>query len=173
MFMDTLTSGRIRLINCNEAVLTAILRGDDYLAKALSVTVPDQWSVFGIGVFEYILVKIGDIPSDLKWYSYLPIEKATNTLLGSCGYKGGPDETGVVEIGYEVAAAFRNQGYATEITELLIRHAFANPVVKSIQAHTLAEKNASVRVLEKCQFKFVEEIFDEEDGTIWKWNLKR
>ena len=40
--------------------------------------------------------------------------------------------------------------------------------VKKIRADTFAEKNASVRVLEKCNFKFIEEYYDEE-GLTWKW----
>lgn len=59
-----------------------------------------------------------------KWYCYLPIEIKSNTLIGSCGYKGGPSENGIVEIGYEVAEKFRNKGYATEIAGILTKIAF-------------------------------------------------
>ncbi len=103
----------------------------------------------------------------------MTIDHQTKTLLGSCGYKGEPDENGMVEIGYEVAKDFRNQGYATEMAQLLLENAFQDANVKIVEAHTLAQKNASVRVLEKCKFKFVEEYFDEEDGLIWKWERRR
>lgn len=171
--MTNLVSERIRLVNCDEPLLKSLLKGEDHLSRVLGITIPDQWSEFGTLVFKYVLHQIEKNPAEVKWYIYLPIDQATNTLLGTCGYKGQPDATGTVEIGYEVAAAFRNQGYATEITELLIRNAFADAAVQAIQAHTLAEKNASVRVLEKCKFKFVEELIDEEDGKIWKWVLKK
>lgn len=162
-------SDRITLINCDERLLKVILKGDEYLSKELELTIPNQWSEFGNEIFKYTLNKIEENPSQLKWFSYLPVDNKTKTLIGSCGYKGEPDENGIVEIGYEVARDYRNQGYATEITELLVQNAFKDDKVKKVQAHTLAEKNASVRVLEKCKFKFVEEYFDEEDGKIWKW----
>ena len=41
----------------------------------------------------------------------LPIEIETNTLIGSCGFKGEPIN-GKVEIGYEVTELFRNKGYS-------------------------------------------------------------
>ena len=41
--------------------------------------------------------------------------------------------------------------------------------VKVILAHTLPEENFSVKVLKKWDFKFVKELYDSEDGTIWQW----
>ncbi len=164
---------RIRLINGDEKLLQTILKGDPYLSQELKLTIPKKWSEFGKEIFEFTLEALKANPSEGKWLVYLPIETDSKTLIGTCGYKGGPDEEGMVEIGYEVAEDFRNQGYATEITELLVRLAFADDRVRKIQAHTLAEKNASVRVLEKCGFKFVKEFMEEEDGLVWKWERPR
>ena len=166
-------SDRISLINCDERLLKIILKGDEYLAEELGIKIPIQWSEFGKEIFKYTLNKIKERPSEFKWYSYLPIENKTKTLLGSCGYKGEPDNNGLVEIGYEVAKNYRNKGYATEISKLLVENAFTYKKVKKIEAHTLAERNASVRVLEKCKFRFVKEYYDKEDGLIWKWIIEK
>ncbi len=164
---------RIKLINCNKKILESILKGNKFLSQALNLNVPDAWSEFGEPVFKYSLEKIIEKPESQIWWTYLPILIETNILIGSCGYKGEPDKNGVVEIGYEVASAFRNQGFATEIVHLLVDLAFRNYKVNTIQAHTLAKENASVKVLKKCDFKFVKELEDVEDGTIWKWELPR
>ena len=92
--------------------------------------------------------------------------------MGTCGFKGEPRD-GVVEIGYEVSETFRNKGYATEMVKLLINHAFTSNLVNNIVAHTLPTKNPSVSVLKKCGFRFVADIFDEDDGNLWKWNLSK
>lgn len=163
-------SDRIYLINCDEKLLKTILKGDKYLSQKLEINIPNQWCNFGKEIFGYTLEKIKEKPTEVKWFSYLAIENKTRTLIGSCGFKGAPDQEGMVEIGYEVAEDFRNQGYATEMTRLLIDLAFMDEKVKKIQAHTFAEKNASVRVLEKCNFNFIKESHDENDhGLIWKW----
>jgi RimJ/RimL family protein N-acetyltransferase len=168
-----MTSKRLKLINCDEKILKLILEGDEYLSKGLNLIIPKKWTEFGESIFNYSLEKIKNNPDSGIWWTYIPVLIESNTLIGSCGFKGEPNNEGVVEIGYEVAEEFRNEGFATEIANLLIRIAFNDKKVAVIQAHTLAEKNASVRVLKKCNFEFVEEIEDEENGTIWKWKLKK
>ena len=164
-----ISSKRISLIHCDEELLEAILKGDKYLSEYLNIQVPNPWNEFGRVVFKYVLKKVKNNPDECIWLTYLPIDRQKKVLIGSCGYKGKPDENGLIELGYEVAKEYRNQGYATEITKLLVQNAFEDEQVSTIQAHTLAEKNASVRVLEKCNFKFAKELMDSEDGLIWKW----
>lgn len=45
--------------------------------------------------------------------------------------------------------------------------------MKTILAHTLPEENASVKVLKKCDFKFVKELSDKDDGIIWQWKKEK
>ena len=168
-----MTSSRVKLINCDEDLVKVILKGDDHLSKYLGVNVPSNWSEFGIQIFEYTLRQIKDAGIDPQWLAYLPVEINENTLLGTCGFKGSPDSIGMVELGYEVCPLFRNKGYATEVASLLLAMAFDNEDVHFVQAHTLAVKNASVRVLEKCGFNFVEEYRDENDGQVWRWNKSK
>jgi len=164
---------RIHLINCDSQILNQILEGNATLAKGLNINVPTNWSEYGTPIFKYSLEKIVLNPESKIWWTYLPVEIKTNTLIGSCGYKGPPNELGMVEIGYEVAEEKRNRGFATEIAQLLIQQAFLDDSVRTIQAHTLAEENASTKVLRKCNFKFIQEVDDEEDGKVWKWELFR
>jgi len=164
---------RIKLINCTKEIIDAIKNGDGHLSKLLEIKVPEKWSKFGRGAFQYTLKEIEQNPTIQKWLTYLPVLIESNTLIGSCGFKGFPDEEGMVEIGYEVALNFRNKGYATEMATLLVQKAFIDPKVKKVQAHTLANINASVQVLRKCNFEKVNEIEDLEDGRIWKWELKK
>jgi [ribosomal protein S5]-alanine N-acetyltransferase len=165
-------TNRLRLINSSEEILEKVLSGDDALEKHLNVTIPESWTEFGAAPFQYALDRIKNHPEDSVWWSWLPILEAENILIGNCGYKGRPKD-GMVEIGYEVARLYREQGFATEIGTALIENAFSDSNVNTVQAHTLAEENASVKVLRKCGFQFVEEKNDPEDGKIWKWILKK
>lgn len=159
---------RIKLINCRSEILEWILEGDDVLSKNLGVNVPQNWSEFGKDIFEYSLNAVSQNPESQTWWTYLPIIIKTNTVTGTCGFKGEPKD-GIVEIGYEVAKSFRNKGYASEMVNLLIEIAFKSNLVNSIIAHTLALDNPSVSVLKKCEFKFVKEFYDKEDGMLWQW----
>jgi len=94
-------------------------------------------------------------------------------LIGSGGFKSGPDDFGVVEIGYEIATEHMHQGYATEAARGMIEYAFAHDDVNAVSAHTLAHTNASNRVLQKAGMKFVSEVDDPEDGRTWRWEVGR
>ena len=98
--------------------------------------------------------------------------KDENLLIGNCGYKG-PPKDGVVEIGYEVIPEYRGIGLATEIAAVLVDNAINDPAVEKVIAHTLPEENASCKVLRKCGFTQVAEIFDKEDGIVWRWEIER
>ena len=79
----------------------------------------------------------------------------------------------MVEIGYEVAESYQNQGLATEMAQALIDHAFQDERVQVVQAHTLAEENASVKVLRRCGMQFMETGFDPDEGEVWRWEVRR
>lgn len=162
----------LSLVQCSKEILEAALEGNHRLAEILNCKVSDHWSEFGLEAFPYVLEKIAERPQEITWWTYFPIYKKDNQLIGSGGYKGGPTEFGTVEIGYEISPGYRNRGLATEMAIGLIHHAFCDDRVKSILAHTLAHKNPSTSVLRKCGFEKIEEINDPNDGLIWKWKLK-
>ncbi|HRN33156.1 MAG TPA: GNAT family N-acetyltransferase [Saprospiraceae bacterium] len=161
------------LIPCDIETLNAAIQGNENLAKKLNVNVQDNWTEFGVAPLKYSISRLKESEEEKNWWTYFPIYKQNNTLIGSCGYKGKPTVEGIIEIGYEIAHQYRNRGLATELAKGLIENAFKNETVKLIIAHTLGQENASTKVLQKCGFTKVEEINDPENGLLWKWQLKR
>lgn len=172
LISSTVNTARLILVNSTRELLEGILKGENVIAEMLDIRMANPWSEFGPAPFEYALNKIKDTPSDSVCWSWLPILVSENTLIGNCGYKGPPVD-GAVEIGYEVAVAYRNQGFATEIAKALVENAICHPDVDTVIAHTLPEENDSVRVLRKCSFHFVSTVEDPDDGLIWKWQLDK
>lgn len=164
---------RLRLIACDESVFEAIFESDEALAKYLDIIITESAFEFGDAPIRSAYDKIIDNPAEKTWWMYLVIHKNDKKLIGTCGYKGLPNEEGEVEIGYGIMEGYRNQGYATELSKALIDRAFDQSNVVSVLAHTLAEENASVKVLKKCQMQFVKELIDKEDGKIWKWHINK
>ncbi|MGJ3231700.1 MAG: GNAT family N-acetyltransferase [Oceanicaulis sp.] len=72
--------------------------------------------------------------------------------VGTGGFFGPPDAEGVVEIGYAMAASFREQGLATEAVTGLLDWAFSHEEVTRVLAFTEPHLSASRRVLEKTGF---------------------
>jgi len=167
-----ITSKRIKLINCDERILKSIIKGNQSLSETLELNIPENWTEFGEVIFPISLREIIKKPNSKKWWTFLPILIETNTLIGSCGFKGEPVD-GKVEIGYEVTELFRNNGYATEILNLLTELAFDDKKVQTVIGQTLTDNLPSIRVLEKCDFKFVREFNDIEEGQTSEYEKKR
>ncbi len=163
----------LKIIPCDKEILKSAIQGNDILAKKIKVTVQDNWTQFGVAALKYSLDRLTENEEENGWWTYFPIHKQDNKLIGSGGYKGIPTADGTVEIGYEIAPDYRNRGLATEMTKGLIENAFKDKRVNKIIAHTLGQENPSTKVLQKCGFEKVQEINDPKLGLIWKWELKR
>jgi [ribosomal protein S5]-alanine N-acetyltransferase len=169
----TIETNNLKLIPCDAAILKSAIEGNDKLGKILKAKVPDNWTAFGTDPLKYALHMLTEDAEHTGWLTYFPIIRQENKLIGSGGYKGKPDESGSVELGYEISPEYRNRGFAKEMAVALISNAFANLRVKRITAHTLREVNASVNILSAYGFVKVADVDDPDDGLIWKWMLER
>jgi RimJ/RimL family protein N-acetyltransferase len=115
-------------------------------------------------------VEIGK-QADPWLFGFAVIHKMDNMLIGTCGFPGPPDTDGVAEIAYGISPAYQRRGYATEAAKALIQFAAKDSRVKTIRAHTLAETNASTRVLQKCGFIRAGEAID-EGNVVWRWERR-
>jgi len=119
----------------------------DFRARLEVAREPDPWQ-FGFGV----------------------IHKIDRVLMGMCGFPGSPDADGIAEIAYGIAPTYQGRGHATEAAQALCEFAAKDSRVKVICAHTLAEVNASTRVLEKCGFRKIANAVDPENNLpVWRW----
>ncbi|MBP0904077.1 GNAT family N-acetyltransferase [Mariniflexile gromovii] len=162
----------LKLIPCDTEILKSAIQGNEAIAAKLNVIVQNNWTEFGISALQYSLDRLIESEEEKNWWTYFPIYKQDNKLIGSGGYKGKPTIEGTVEIGYEITPDYRNRGIATEMTKGLIQNAFNDSRVKLIIAHTLGFENPSTKVLLKCGFTKTQKINDPNDGVIWKWELK-
>jgi RimJ/RimL family protein N-acetyltransferase len=97
-----------------------------------------------------------DFPELMIWSAWI-ICAPDGVVVGDIGFKGPPDYSGTVEIGYQVLPVYQNQGFATESVAMLCNFAFSKGVEK-IEAEVLKTNKASLRVIENCGFVFVREI---------------
>jgi ribosomal-protein-alanine N-acetyltransferase len=102
-------------------------------------------------------------------HGFAVVHRESRLVIGSAGFKGPPDEEGVVEIAYGIVSGYQGRGYATEAAAALVAFAFGSGQVRLVRAHTLPTPNASTRVLAKCGFKHLGEVVDPEDGLVWRW----
>jgi [ribosomal protein S5]-alanine N-acetyltransferase len=106
-------------------------------------------------------------------HGFAVVHQESGAVIGSAGFKGPPDEEGVVEIAYGIVSGYQGRGYATEAAAALVTFAFVSHRVRLVRAHTQPTPNASTRVLAKCGFERIGDVVDPEDGLVWQWERAR
>ena len=151
--------------------LRALLRGRQEFENVAGLRVADGIREQFLSASSEFIKSIENAREADPWqFGFSVIHRNENILIGMGGFPGPPDSDGVAEIAYGIAPAYQGKGYATEVANALIDFALRDPRVRTIRAHTLAQTNASSRVLEKCDFKKVGETIDPENNLpIWRW----
>ncbi|MBE9229859.1 GNAT family N-acetyltransferase [Phormidium sp. LEGE 05292] len=166
---------RLKLIPCPLDVAEASIFNPSLVAEILGAGVPKDWQKTEVQDFLPMYAQmLVDDPTSLGWGVWLMIQTQENTLIGDLGFGGKPDESGSLEIGYEVFAAYRNQGYGFEAVQALVNWAFSHPELKRLIAHCPIDNLASVRILEKLGMERLHlvEVPELPNTQVWKWQLR-
>lgn len=164
--MDT----SLRLIPLDIAAIAAILDDMDQFQERLGVSAETNRTLI-LEVARQTGEMLRVSGAQAPWCGYLVVNDATRMFIGTCGFKGGPDGDGAVEIAYFTFPESEHRGYATQMAHALTDIVRRTGGVRQIIAHTTPEKNASTRVLEKIGMSLRGEIIDPEDGRVWRWVL--
>jgi [ribosomal protein S5]-alanine N-acetyltransferase len=160
----------VALIRPDVRLIDAALAGDDALAEALGHAVVPGWATFA-GALRHTRDALAADPDGVEWGARLFVAGDPPELVGWGGFKG-PPAGGRVELGYEIAAPRRERGLATAATRAMVAEAFADARVDGVLAHTLPERNASNRVLEKAGFRRTGAA-TERGRPVWRYERLR
>ncbi len=164
--MIEIQTERLRLIALTLEQLRRCLNDLPQLERELGLPVSHE--IFEDVVLRAIGMKIDQMEQSESashpWYTYWLI--VVSGGVGLAGFKGVPDEQGIVEIGYGITPDYRRKGYMTETVRALIDWAFEHPDCLAVIAPgTLKSNPASNRVLEKVGMS----VYDEtEDALSWR-----
>ncbi len=165
-------SGRLHLLVANLPLLDAAAKGDEALARALDgCEIARDWQGFPEAV-GMLRDSVAVDARATRWGSRLFVHDAPRVVVGWGGFKGPPTD-GSVEIGYAVAPEWQGCGLATCAVRAMLREAYAAPEVKAVIAHTLPERNASVRVLEKAGFVPDGVLVSDGERSVWRFRHLR
>jgi RimJ/RimL family protein N-acetyltransferase len=154
MASETLREKRIRLIQTERLVLRAP-RAED--AKTIATLANDRRIAentlrvphpYGITDAQRFITGAHESSDETVFL----ITRRDATVLGACGVTNRPGES--AELGYWLAVAFWDNGYATEAARALIDYAFDDLGYEVLHAGARVSNPASRRVLEKCGFEW-------------------
>ncbi len=160
----------IEIAPCSIEHLEKLIEGTDVFQETYGLQVVDGYMPFK-GALQYILNQMKDSQLWHPWLPYLFVFRPDRALVGLGGFKSAPDSLRRVEIGYSVAPSYQGKGLATSAACQMIKIAFESKLVDCVYAHTLAEPNASTRVLEKCGMKKISQTVDPDVGNVWRWEI--
>ena len=115
-------------------------------------------------VTHFTIPRLKDAALDPLFHTmWLAIDREKQQFVAEAKFKGEPDETGSIEIGYGTYPTLRRQGYMTEMVRGLVDWAKQQPYVERIVADTETQNIASQKVLEKNHFR----LFDRVEDMLW------
>ena len=161
----------MRLVPTELPLLDAALESDEALGRELGADVAPGWTSGMPEAVRFTRDAVAADPDSVQWGARFFLDGDPPTMVGWGGFKG-PPRRGTVELGYAIAPDHRDRGLATAAVREMVAEAYEAGEVRSVIAHTLPERNASTRVLEKAGFAFDGDA--EEDGQpVWRWRLRR
>jgi RimJ/RimL family protein N-acetyltransferase len=168
----TIETAHLRLLPYAPAHILALIDGVEQFEAAIGLRAAEGLRDFIVSdeVSPAWLAQLrAATKADLWMHGFGVVDRESGSVIGGAGFKGPPDEAGMVEIAYGIVPGYQGRGYATEVAAALVAFALDTGKVRLIRAHTAPTPNASTRVLAKCGFQHIGEVVDPEDGLIWRW----
>jgi ribosomal-protein-alanine N-acetyltransferase len=164
--------GNVTIVAANLFLLDIAMQGDE-LAAAIGATSWASWPPEhnDAAMFAWVRRLIEQHPDEPGYNTWFIV--GDGMLCGTCGYKGAPDATGMVEVGYSVIPEAQRRGFASGAVRLLVERAFRDPRVTVVRAETLPDGIASQAVLRRCGFAEAGTRRDPEDGDVLCFELRR
>jgi ribosomal-protein-alanine N-acetyltransferase len=89
--------------------------------------------------------------------------KSTGEFIGTCGLEPFElDGQREVELGYRLCLKYWGQGYAAEAAAEILKYGFGTLSRKKILAYALPQNRASLKILEKLGFQYLNDIIHAE-----------
>jgi RimJ/RimL family protein N-acetyltransferase len=172
----TIKTEDLDLVPYTPADLLALVKGAAEFRSSFGFPAADGLRDFLLGPevsAGYLDMLRSSTEADTWKHGFALLDRSKGLVVGNTAFVGPPNNAGEVEIAYGVVPSFEGRGYATQAAKALTVVALADERVKAVVAHTLPERNASTRILEKIGYVFTGKIEHPEDGLIWRWEKRR
>lgn len=154
--IEIVRTQRLKLVASTLSLLRAEVGDRQRFAGMIGARVPENWPPEiledALPFFVSLMEEHPDWVGWLGWYAIEISAGGNATLVGSIGYKGPPDSSGAIEMGYSVLPQFQRRGYAVEMAAGLIDWARSTRQVRKVLAQTTDDNLGSRGVLSRLGF---------------------
>lgn len=102
------------------------------------------------------------------WCGYLAVTE-DNTVVGTCAFKGPPDERGEVELAWFTFPGYEGRGHGTSMANHLVSLAAVSDPGARLVALTEPEPGPSAKICERAGFTCEGVVELPDDGPVWRW----
>ena len=154
MPLENIVTDRLYLIPYTCEIIRQILLGDYTALENLGLNIDIDWP--DEDVLETLprilanLSKVNNNPSGFE--SWIIVQKQGNFVIGDIGFKGKPNGSGEIDLGYGLIKSARKKGFTNEAGNALIKWAFMSDDVVAITANCHVDNIGSINVLRGLKF---------------------
>ena len=159
-------SERLSLVPLSLELMQALQRGDRESAQTMAdYRIPADWPEGMESVLRFRIDIALAQPETLPLLLRARVLRSDPAVVvGRIGFHGPADDTGMLEIGYEVFPPYRRRGYAREAVVAMFRWAQLDPAVLRFRASVSPVNEPSRNLVTGLGFLEVGSQWDEEDG---------
>ena len=166
-----ISTPRLDLHDLSPELMRAVLARDWATADALAPYPVDEEAFAGADhVLGLRIAQLEQDPTEQPWLYRAAVLRESGRVVGRAGFHARPDETGAVEIGYEVVPAQRRRGFAAEMAVGLMRWA-AEQGATACLASIRPDNAPSLALTQRFGFVRIGEQMDDIDGLEWVFRL--
>lgn len=161
----SLETKRLRLVPMTYNFILKVMENDLSAYDLLGAIKPDTWpeSAEIKGILHILRDNLKDKPQPDGFDAWLFINKENDTIIGDGGFKGSPDENGIIDMGYAIMECQRRKGFALEAVTALLEWGLSQNCVTAVTADCRDDNIPSVRILTRIGMHEVER----KDGMIF------
>lgn len=142
---------RLILIPMTYSMMSSLLKGSTSDIEKLGLLTNGKWPREDtMDILPTVLKGLREDDEPSGFDVWMIVRKEDMTIVGDAGFKGPPDEDGIVEVGYGFVEEERRKGYGFEAVNALVSWALSRDNVKAVKADCLLDNTGSIRILEKC-----------------------
>jgi ribosomal-protein-alanine N-acetyltransferase len=162
----TISSARLDLPLLSLGRMEALLDGRaSDVGRAIRGTISSQWLRDNAWLLARRARQVRENPSAEPWLLRpIVVRRGSHPVAGTINFHAGPDERGMLEVGYVLLPRFRGRGYAIEAVRALFDWAKKDPRVRVFRASVAPDNERSLHLIDKLGFVRVGEQMDPEDG---------
>ena len=160
-----ITSERLRLPILDLEQLDRIAAGEiGAVATQLEIRLSAEWLEAVRWLAGMRARQLRDRPQDAAWLIRPIVRADTREAIGYLNFHAGPDDQGMVEIGYTLLPTARGQGYALEAVRAALDWARRVRQIRHFRASVAPDNERSLKLIGKLGFVQTGEQWDPEDG---------